>query len=143
MGNYFTGKQIHSIDAKGRIIIPAKFREKLGNEFVVLCLHNCLNLYPSAEWDKLLEKISNELPATDRSYLDVLSYNSEPVEMDKQGRVILPPEMREAVKIEKDIVSVGSFEKIHVYAKNVWEKVSADVSSSNIEDKFAQYGIRL
>ena len=83
MDPYFSSKQIHSVDAKGRIVVPVKFREKLGDKFVVAWLGEYLTLYPIDEWNKLLEKLERELPATESDLIDILSYNSETLEMDK------------------------------------------------------------
>ena len=143
MSNYFTGKQIHSVDAKGRIIIPVKFREKLGDQFIAAWLGDCLNLYPMDEWEKLMERLDANLPATERRIPELLSFNSVPVDMDKQGRAILPQDLRAKAGIEKDIVSVGSLEKIRVYSKKSWDKISEGVSMEDIASTAAQYGIRL
>ncbi|MBP5354417.1 MAG: division/cell wall cluster transcriptional repressor MraZ [Lachnospiraceae bacterium] len=139
----FSGKQIHSVDAKGRVIIPVKFREKLGDHFIVAWLGDCLNLYPIDEWERLMEKLDANLPATESGIIEVLSFNSEPVDMDKQGRAILPQDLREKAGIEKDIVSVGSLEKIHVYSKEAWDKKYESVSMEDTVATAAKYGIRL
>ncbi|MBR6020704.1 MAG: division/cell wall cluster transcriptional repressor MraZ [Lachnospiraceae bacterium] len=141
--SYFSGKHIHSVDAKGRIIIPVKFREKLGDHFIVAWLGQCLNLYPMDEWDRLMEKLDAQLPATESGIIEILSYNSEPVDMDQQGRVMLPQDLRMKAGVEKDIVSVGDLEKIHVYSKEAWDKKSAGISMENTIATAAQYGIRL
>ncbi|MBO4766547.1 MAG: division/cell wall cluster transcriptional repressor MraZ [Lachnospiraceae bacterium] len=146
MLNYFNGKQIHSVDAKGRVIVPVKFREKLGEQFIVaLGIDCCLNIYPMDEWLKLLEKLDTNLPGTDggRKLLTFLSANSEPVEMDKQGRVILPQELRERVGITKDIVSVGALDKIKMFSKEAWDQYNDSVSREEIASTAATYGIRL
>ncbi len=146
MPNYFNGKQIHSIDAKGRVIVPVKFREKLGEQFIVaLGIDRCLNLYPMDEWQKLLEKLDQNLPGTDegRLLLTFLSANSEPVEMDKQGRVILPQELRDSAGITTDVVSVGALDKIKVFPKDVWDEYNKSVSLREIASTAATYGIRL
>ena len=146
MLNYFNGKQIHSIDAKGRVIVPVKFREKLGEQFVVaLGVDRCLNLYPMDEWEKLLEKLDQNLPGTEdgRRLLTFLSANSEFVEMDKQGRVILPQELREEVGITKDVVSVGALDKIKLFPKDEWDNIGKNVSIHEIASTAATYGIRL
>ncbi len=146
MPGYFNGKQIHSIDAKGRIIVPVKFREKLGERFIVsLGIDHCLSLYPEDEWEKLLAKMDANLPGTDegRLLLTFLSANSEPVEMDKQGRAIIPQELRELAGITKDVVSVGALDKIKVFAKEEWDKYNASISLREVAATAAEFGIRL
>lgn len=142
MSNFY-GKQIHGIDAKGRIIIPVKFREKLGDHFIVAWLGDCLTLYPMDEWENLMEKLDANLPATESGIIEDLSFNSEPVDMDKQGRAILPQDLRAKAGIEKDIISVGLLDKIHIYSKEAWDKKHADDSMKDTVSKAAQYGIRL
>jgi len=140
------GKQIHSIDAKGRMIVPAKFRDSLGSEFVVaLGLDNCLNLYPMEEWGKLLMKLKETLSSSDetRRFLNFLSANSEQVEADKQGRVILPTELRAKVGIVKDVVTVGALDKIRVFAKEFWDEYSADITIRDIAATAAAFNIPL
>ena len=143
MDPYFSSKQIHSVDAKGRIVVPVKFREKLGDKFVVAWLGEYLTLYPIDEWNKLLEKLEREIPATESDLIDILSYNSETLEMDKQGRVILPQDIRDVAGIVKDVVTVGVIGKVHLYAKEAWDAKYGNVSMKDAVARAARYNISL
>ena len=140
---YFPGKQIHSVDAKGRIIIPAKFRKELGEHFVVAWLGECLNLYPAQEWESLMIRLDETLPAEESDIIEYLSYYSEQVDMDSQGRAMLPQDLRKLAGIEKDIISVGDVGKVHVYAKDAWEKKNAGTEMGDVRARAAKRGIRV
>lgn len=115
----FMGQYEHSIDAKGRIIIPARFRENLGESFVVTRgLDGCLFLYPDAEWQKFVEKLQS-LPSnqnTRRMQRQFLSKAME-VAIDKQGRILIPSLLREIASLEKEVVFVGMMNRIEVWDK--------------------------
>ena len=126
----------HSIDAKGRLIIPAKFREALGENFVITKgMDNCLFVYPPNEWKELEEKIKS-LPLTNKSARDfkrfMLGSAIEGI-LDKQGRVLIPPSLREFAKLEKDVVLVGVLDKVEIWDKAKWDESNAIVEE-NIED---------
>lgn len=115
----FMGQYEHSIDTKGRIIIPARFRENLGESFVVTRgLDGCLFLYPDAEWQKFVEKLQS-LPSnqnTRRMQRQFLSKAME-VAIDKQGRILIPSLLREIASLEKEVVFVGMMNRIEVWDK--------------------------
>lgn len=98
------GEYNHTIDAKGRLIVPAKFREVLGDEFVVTKgLDNCLFVYPNDEWQKFEEKLQT-LPLTNknaRQFTRFFLAGAASVEVDKQGRILLPSVLREFAGLEK------------------------------------------
>jgi len=126
----------HSIDAKGRLIIPAKFRDALGENFVITKgMDNCLFVYPPEEWKVLEEKIKT-LPLTNKSARDfkrfMLGSAVEGV-LDKQGRVLIPPSLREFASLEKDVVLVGVLDKVEIWDKAKWDASNAEVEE-NIED---------
>ena len=140
---YFPGKQIHSIDAKGRIIVPVKYRKELGESFVVAWMGECLNLYPVKEWENLMYKLDEQLPADESGIIEYFSYYSEQVDMDSQGRAMLPQDLRMKAGIEKDIISVGDVGKIHVYAKDAWEKKFGDRTMQETRAGAASRGVRV
>lgn len=115
----FMGQYEHSIDTKGRIIVPARFRENLGESFVVTRgLDGCLFLYPDAEWQKFVEKLQS-LPSnqnTRRMQRQFLSKAME-VAIDKQGRILIPSLLREIASLEKEVVFVGMMNRIEVWDK--------------------------
>lgn len=142
----FMGEYQHSLDAKGRVIVPAKFRELLGNECVVTRgLDRCLFLYPHGEWTKLEEKLK-ELPLTQRdarAFVRFFFSGASDVEFDKQGRIVLPASLREYAGMSKEIVVIGVSNRVELWAQEVWaEYVSeAEASFETIAEKIADLGI--
>ena len=107
----------------GRLIVPAKFREVLGDEFVVTKgLDNCLFVYPNDEWQKFEEKLQT-LPLTNknaRQFTRFFLAGAASVEVDKQGRILLPSVLREFAGLEKDVVLVGVASRIEIWSKDRW-----------------------
>ena len=106
----FMGEYNHTIDPKGRVIVPVKFREKLGDSFVVTKgLDNCLQVMDEHEWSALEEKVRS-LPITDkqaRAFSRFLFAGATEVEVDKQGRILLPANLREFAELEKIATHYG------------------------------------
>ena len=119
----FMGEYNHSIDQKGRIIVPAKFREELGEEFVMtLGLDGCLFVYPNSEWETFVEQLkilpgNREVRQLQRYFLA----GATNCELDKQGRILIPVKLREHAKLEKEVVFVGVLGKIEVWSKERWD----------------------
>lgn len=122
----FMGQYNHSIDAKGRVIIPAKFREKLGDTFVVTKgLDDCLYGYPYEEWRIFEDKLAM-LPLSNknaRKFSLFFLAGAAECELDKQGRILLPTVLREFAGLDKDkeVVLIGSGTKIEIWNKDRWE----------------------
>lgn len=118
------GEYQHSVDAKGRLIIPSKFREGLGSSFVITRgLDNCIFGYPMDEWRKLEEKLK-QLPMTKkdaRAFARFFFSGATEVELDKQGRINIPANLASYAKIEKECVVLGVSSKIEIWAKDLWE----------------------
>ena len=116
----FMGEYSHTIDAKGRIIVPAKFRESLGDNFVVTKgLDNCLFVYTSEDWRKFEEKLRT-LPLTNkdaRKFTRFFLAGAAEMEIDKQGRILIPSVLREFAALEKDVVLVGVGSRIEIWDK--------------------------
>lgn len=129
----FMGQYEHTIDAKGRTIIPAKYREELGEEFVVTRgLDGCLFLYPTLEWQKFVDKLQS-LPSnqnTRRIQRQFLSKAME-VALDKQGRILIPGILRESAGLVKEIVFVGMMNRVEVWDKSKLhdEEMAEDAAS--------------
>ena len=121
----FMGEYNHTIDPKGRLIIPAKFREALGDEFVVTKgLDGCLFVYANTEWNNFEEKLRT-LPLTNknaRQFTRFFLAGAAACEVDKQGRIRIPQVLREFAKLEKDVVLVGVASRIEIWSKEVWEE---------------------
>ncbi len=119
----FMGEYNHTVDAKGRLIVPSKFREQLGEEFVVTKgLDGCLFAYENSEWKALEEKL-HQLPLTNanaRRFTRFFLAGATSCEVDKQGRILLPAVLREFAKIDKDAVLVGVGSRIEIWSRDNW-----------------------
>ena len=113
----FMGEYNHTIDAKGRLIVPSKFREKLGNEFIATKgLDGCLFVYPNEEWANIEEKFRN-IPLTTkdaRKFSRFFFAGAAVCEVDKQGRILLPQVLREFADLQKDAVLVGVLSSLSI-----------------------------
>ena len=120
----FMGKYYNSIDAKNRMIVPSKHRDQLGGRCILTKgMDNCLYIYPLGEWEKVVEKVS-ALPQTDknvRKYIRDVFANAEECEIDKQGRILIPAELKKRVFIDKELVTMGAMSRIEIWSKEVWE----------------------
>lgn len=127
------GEYQHSVDAKGRLIIPSKFREELGTTFVITRgLDNCLFGYPMDEWRKLEEKLK-ELPMTKkdaRAFARFFFSGATEVEIDKQGRINIPATLATYAKLEKECVVLGVSSKIEIWAKDSWDSYFSEAEDS-------------
>lgn len=117
----FAGSEQHALDHKGRLIVPARFRERLGPAFVLTIADpdRCLALYPTATWIEIcgrLEAVPNK-SAPYREYLRYLFAHTEEVECDAQGRVVVPSLLRSYAGIERQVVSIGLLTRIEIWAK--------------------------
>ncbi len=118
------GEYQHSVDTKGRLIIPAKFRERLTDTFVITRgLDNCLFGYPMDEWRKLEEKLKGlSMTKKDtRAFVRFFFSGATEVEIDKQGRINLPGTLLSHASITKECVIIGVATRIEIWAKEAWE----------------------
>ena len=120
----FIGEYNHNTDEKGRLAVPAKFRAKLQKGAVVTKgLDNCLFLYPKKEWEELAGKLSN-LPISQkgaRAFARMMLAGAFEVEIDKQGRVVLPQTLRDFAGIKKTTVVAGLYNRLEIWSKTSWE----------------------
>jgi len=136
------GRHENSIDAKNRVIIPSKFRDELGHKAVLTKgLDDCLILYPMATWRQQEEKLAG-LPMSDpsaRAFKRFFYANACECEIDKQGRILIPANLKESAKIEKDLITIGMLDRIEIWSKSQYEgddkggKLNADDFSSFAE----------
>lgn len=129
----FLGEFQHSIDDKGRITIPAKFREALGADFIITRgLDNCLFVYPRAEWSALETKIKAlpSMAANARAFTRLLFAGAAECEWDKQGRVNVPNHLREYAGLDKDCVVIGVSSRMEIWNKAAWDQYSKQSESS-------------
>lgn len=133
VSNMFMGEYQHSIDAKGRLIIPAKFREHLTEGFVITRgLDNCLFGYPILEWRKLEEKLK-QLPVTKkdaRAFTRFFFSGATEVEVDKQGRINIPSNLLTHANVQKDCVVLGVSNRIEIWSKESWQNYFAESEES-------------
>ncbi len=140
----FMGEYNHSIDTKGRVIVPSKFREKLGDEFVVTQgLDGCLFVFPDAEWQKFEEKLT-ALPVADknaRKFTRFFLAGAANVEVDKQGRILLPSVLRNFAGLEKDVVLVGVASRVEIWSRSRWEDNTTYEDMDEIAEHMAEMGL--
>ena len=124
------GEYQHNIDAKGRVIVPARFREDLGERFYVTKgLDHCLFVLPPTEWTKLQEKIMAMPMGKARGIQRFFFSGAAEVEPDKQGRILLPAELRAYAGLEKDVTIIGNRNHAEIWATEVWNARRAAVTN--------------
>lgn len=142
----FIGEYQHTIDVKGRMIMPSKFREGLGDNFVVTKgLDNCLFVYSREEWKNLEYKLKT-LPLTNknaRAFVRFFFSGATECEVDKQGRILVPANLREHASIEKDVVIIGVSTRLEIWSKESWEHYNSDdnISADEIAQNMESLGI--
>ena len=140
----FMGEYNHTIDAKGRLIIPSKFREVLGDEFVVTKgMDGCLFVFDNKEWQAFEEKL-HTLQMMDKEARQFTRYflaGAASVEVDKQGRILLPGVLREFADITKDAVLIGVGRRIEIWSKDRWEGTVTYQDMEDISRHMIELGI--
>ncbi len=142
----FFGEFQHSIDSKGRLIVPSKFREGLGVTFVLTKgLDDCLFAYPLNEWKNFEEKLKS-LPISSRDARAFVRYffsGATECELDRQGRILLPANLREHARLEKDVVVIGVSTRVEIWSKELWDRYNSDTNMGYdaIAEKMAELGI--
>lgn len=121
----FMGEYNHTIDAKSRLIIPSKFRELLGDEFVVTKgLDGCLFVFDNTEWtafEETLKKLPSLTNPDVRKFVRFFMAGASTVEVDKQGRVLIPVSLKEFAALEKDVVLIGVGSRMEIWSKERYE----------------------
>ena len=127
------GKSKNNIDAKGRINVPAKFREDLGSGFIVTRgIDQCLYVYSKSEWAKLETAIS-ELPmASSRSIQRYFFANAEEVVTDTQGRIVIPQHLREFAGIDKEVYVIGNCKRAEIWSVEKWIEQEEETTPEDI-----------
>lgn len=145
----FVGKFNNSIDSKGRVIVPAKFRYELGASCIVAKgLDTCLTVYTEEEWNKFVTEKLAPLPDSNEGARKLKRYffsSANNCEVDKQGRVKIPQELLDFAGITKELVTIGSNNTIEVWSKEEWDKQLDDESgellnASEIAEGLEKYG---
>ena len=132
----FIGEFHHSIDAKGRLIMPAKFRNDLKDKFIITRgLEKCLYVYSLEDWDKLVSKL-NTLPFTKkdaRIFIRSFFSGAAQIEVDRQGRINITSPLIDHAGLTKECVIIGANDRIEIWSKDEWDKF-LDVNSEKLED---------
>ena len=143
----FRGSFEHTVDSKGRVSVPSKFRDIIADRYdgsLVLAMDfdKCLTVYPLEEWEKLEEKIKS-LPMMKQEVKDFMRFffsSATECELDKQGRILLPPAHRERAGINKNVMVVGIMNKIEIWDALAWEARNAQ-NGDKIGDALAALGL--
>ncbi len=142
MSKGFKGSYSHSIDARGRIIIPSELRERLGEKFVITTgFDSCLYVYPEDEWENI-ENRCREISLTAkeaRRFARFFIGNARDCEIDKQGRVLIKPGLREYAGIKEEVELVGMLDRIEIWDKERWQQENDEYVEANDTDEMAEY----
>lgn len=142
----FMSEYNHTLDTKGRLIIPAKFREVLGEEFVISKeMDGCLFVYANDDWNAFEQKLTS-LPLINkeaRQFARFFLAGAATVEVDKQGRILLPAHLREFAGLEKDVVLVGVGSRVEIWSKDKWENMNSDTDMDEITSTMEGLGLTI
>jgi MraZ protein len=148
----FTGTYYYTIDPKGRIIIPSPLREIIASKYesskifiTNAAFDKCLHIYPEAEWGVLEEKVKGK-PTTDKAmqyFMRRVFSAVVPCEMDKNGRMMVPYELRQNAGIQDEIVIVGLMDRLEIWDKKKWDEITDPdrVDADAYSQKLSEYGI--
>lgn len=142
----FIGEYSHSVDTKGRVSVPAKFREELGDSFILTKgLDNCLFIYSMDEW-KILESKLKQLPLTNRdarAFVRFFFSGATECGLDSQGRIRIPTNLREHATLEKEATIIGVGTRIEIWSNEEWQEYNNDdnLSYDEIASKMEELGI--
>lgn len=142
----FMGEFEHSLDIKQRLIVPSRFRDGLGDRFILTRgLDSCLFAYPMAEW-AIIEAKLETLPLTKadaRAFSRLFFSGATECEVDKQGRIVLPSNLRQHAKIDRELVVIGVSTRVEIWAKEIWQEYSggAERDYEAIAENIVELGI--
>lgn len=129
----FMGEYAHNIDKKGRIIIPAKFREELGEQIIITRgLDGCLSVYTKEQWEKIYEQLLN-LPSTKkdaRMFVRMMTSKAAECEIDNQGRILIPSPLIRIGELEKECMVIGAANHVEIWAKEKWDPVDEEANAA-------------
>ena len=142
----FMGEYSHTIDEKGRLIIPSRFREQLGEKFVLTKgLDGCLSIYPMDEWEAFSQKL-RALPLANsnaRTFSRFFVASASVCELDRQGRILVPSALREHACLEKEVVLTGNLDRVEVWSKEKWSDYCCYDDMDQIAEGLQSMGIQL
>ena len=137
-----TGQYAHNIDAKGRLFIPARLREELGQTFhVTVGMDHCLSIYSDESWAAFTDKVRS-LPYSKAKALRPLFANAIDCEPDGQGRILIPAKLREYANLQKEVVVIGSFDRAEIWNAERWAREEAMAfESGSLEQAMEEMGL--
>lgn len=142
----FIGEFQHNLDSKGRMAVPAKFRQKLtGGAIITRGLDHCLFVLGSKEWEALAQKLIS-LPLAQmnsRAFVRLMLSGAVDAELDKQGRILIPDYLREYAGLKKQVVVAGIYNRFEVWDSDIWKqyKTKTESASDEIAEKLSELGI--
>ena len=137
-----TGTFRHTLDAKGRVIIPVRFREDLGSTFMVTRgMDKCLTLYSVENFEALQEKLKQSPSAATRQIVRYLIGGAHPLELDNNGRAVIPPDLREFAGLEKDLVVMGVSDRVEIWSSKEWEAAEAAICTEDVTNLMIELGL--
>ncbi len=143
MSKGLTGQYSHTLDVKGRVIMPAKFRDRLGDKiWITVGLDGCLFVYPNDEWENI-ENRFREIPTMTkdaRKFERTFFGSARDCDIDKQGRVLIPPTLREYAGLEKEVMLVGVLNRIEIWSEGQWQE-SACSDLDELAEHMAELGL--
>ena len=140
------GEYEHSLDAKGRLIMPAKLRTDMGEKFIITKgLDGCLFVFSQNEWSNFESKLK-ELPLTNKNARDFVRFflsGATECEIDKQGRFLLVNTLREYAEITKEVIIIGVGTRLEIWNKDKWKKYNSNenISADTIAENMTMLGI--
>ena len=136
-----TGEYRHTIDGKGRLFIPSKLREELGDTvYLTKGFDNCVAVYSCENW-KEIENRLREWPATKaRGLQRSLCSKARPCDIDSQGRIVVPQQLREYANLQNDAVILGVTSRAEIWNAEAWDKIDNEFTSADMEDIMAEMG---
>ena len=143
----FRGSFEHSVDAKGRVSVPSKFRDMIAERYegkLVLTMDydNCITVYPLEEWERFEEKVK-ALPQTQKEVKEFMRFlfsTATECELDKQGRILIPPALRDRAGISKTVTVVGIINKMEIWAKSAWDE-RRSLNGDKVGDVLSSLGL--
>jgi len=142
----FIGEYQHTIDPKKRMAMPSKCRVELGKKVVITRgMDKCLFVYPMKTWEKLAEKLGN-MPVGEsgtRSFVRLMLAGATDVEVDKQGRVLIPDYLMDYAGLKKEVTVAGLFDRLEIWDKEKWSKykLKAEKDSDDIAEQLGKLGV--
>jgi MraZ protein len=147
----FRGISTHTIDAKGRIIVPSRFRNVIeaggGDTVMITRMDRCLYAYSTSEWNKILDRIKDLAEKSDamRRFRRVFVGGAFDCNCDKQNRVLIPPTLREYAELAKDIVLVGVLDHFEIWSRDNWDKeneaMEKDMLKEEVRNEISKLGL--